>query len=163
MVLGNNSVALDKAKPAAKQGRKVTGLILFSSRDSWTAKIRSWWSFFMGSWVLNKKEVTMKKMVLVLIVTISIPVISAYGEPYMKFVKVKKVDQGHIFVYQCDNTGNAIEVEQRYNTYSKSEEIRFITNGQADEWITKGINGELFRYFGNKSCEKSITGLASVL
>ena len=79
----------------------------------------------------------MRKIVLVLIVAISIPVISAYGEPYMKFVKVKNVDQGRIFVYQCDNSGNAIEVEQRYNPNSKSEEIRFITNGQADEWISK--------------------------
>jgi len=105
----------------------------------------------------------MKKIVLALIATIAIPVISAYGEPYMKFVKVKNADQNRIFVYQCENTGNAIEVEQRYNPNSKSEEIRFITNGQADEWITKGINGKLFRYFGNKSCEQSITELASVL
>jgi len=105
----------------------------------------------------------MRKMVLVLIMAITIPVVSAYGESYMKFVKVQKIDQGHMFVYQCDNTGNAIEVEQRYNPYSKSEEIRFIANGLADEWITEGINGELFRYFGNKSCEKSITGLASIL
>ena len=79
----------------------------------------------------------MRKIVLVLIVAISIPVVSAYSEPYMKLVKVKNSDQGRFFVYQCDNTGNAIEVEQRYNTYSKSEEIRFITNGQADEWISK--------------------------
>jgi hypothetical protein len=113
--------------------------------------------------VKQHKEVTMRKIVLVLIVAISIPVVSAYGEPYMKFVKVKNTDQGRYFVYQCDNTGNAIEVEQRYNPYSKSEEIRFITNGQSDEWITEGINPELFRYFGNKSCEKSTTGLASVL
>ena len=105
----------------------------------------------------------MKKIVLALIAIIAIPVFSAYGEPYMKFVKVKKADQGRIFVYQCDNTGNAIEVEQRYNPNSKSEEIRFITNGQADEWITEGISGELFRYFGNKSCEASITEMASVL
>lgn len=105
----------------------------------------------------------MKKIVLVLIATFAIPVISAYGEPYMKFVKVKNVDQGRIFVYQCENTGNAIEVEQRYNPNSKSEEIRFITNNHADEWITKEISGELFRYFGNQSCEKSFTELASVL
>jgi hypothetical protein len=118
---------------------------------------------FYGQLGVKHKEVTMRKIVLVLIVAIFIPVVSAYGEPYMKFVKVKNTDQGRYFVYQCDNTGNAIEVEQRYNTYSKSDEIRFITNGQADEWITKGINGELFRYFGTKSCEKSITGLASVL
>ena len=105
----------------------------------------------------------MKTIILALIATICIPVISAYGEPYMKFVKIKKVDQGRIFVYQCDKTRNAIEVEQRYNPNSKSEEIRFITNGHADEWITKGISGDLFRYFGNKSCEKSLTELASVL
>lgn len=105
----------------------------------------------------------MKKIVLVLIAIIAIPVFSAYGEPYMKFVKVKNADQGRIFIYQCDNTGNAIEVEQRYNSNSKSEEIRFITNGQADEWITKGISGDLFRYLGNKSCENSLTNLASVL
>ena len=97
----------------------------------------------------------MKKIVLALIATIAIPVISAYGETYMKFVKVKNVDQGRIFVYQCDNTGYAIEVEQRYNTYSKSEKIRFITNGQADEWIIKGINGELFsRPFLTHKCLK---------
>ena len=105
----------------------------------------------------------MIRIVLALIAIIAVPGISAYGEPYMKFVKVKDVDQGRIFVYQCDNTGNAIEVEQRYNPNSKSEEIRFITNGQADEWITKGISGDLFRYLGNKSCENSLTELASVL
>ena len=105
----------------------------------------------------------MKKIVLALIVIIAMPVISAYGEPYMKFVKVKNDDQGRFFVYQCDNTGYAIEVEQRYNPYSKSEEIRFITNGHADEWITEGISPELFRHFGNKFCAESFTELASVL
>ena len=52
----------------------------------------------------------MKKIVLALIATIAIPVISAYGEPYMKFVKVKNADQNRIFVYQCDSTPSQPEL-----------------------------------------------------
>ncbi len=105
----------------------------------------------------------MKKTILALIVTMATPIVSAAGDSYMSLKKVKHFGEDHIFVYQCNQTGNAIEVEQRYNHNSKAEEIRFITNHKAGEWITKEINPKTYRYFGEKSCEESTTELVSVL
>ena len=105
----------------------------------------------------------MKKIILALIVTMSIPIVSAAGDSYMALKKVKHVGEGHIFVYQCIHTGYAIEVEQRYNSNSRAEEIRFITSGKTGEWITKDISPKIYRYFGEKACGESNTELASIL
>ena len=105
----------------------------------------------------------MKKIILALIVTMSIPMVSAAADSYLSLKKVKHIGEDHIFVYQCNQTGKAIEVEQRYNNNSKAEEIRFITNHKAGEWITKEINPKIYRYFGEKACEESTTDLVSVL
>jgi len=105
----------------------------------------------------------MKKTILALILTVFIPIIATAGDSYMALKKVKHIGEGHIFVYQCNQTGNAIEVEQRYNHNAKAEEIRFITNQNAGEWITKEITPEIYRYFGEKSCKESNTQLASIL
>lgn len=105
----------------------------------------------------------MKKIVITLIVIMFIPVVAIAGDSYMALKKVKHIGEDHIFVYQCNQTGYAIEVEQRYNHNSKAEEIRFITNGKTGDWISKGISPEIYRYFGEKSCEESNTELVSVL
>jgi len=101
----------------------------------------------------------MKSMVLVIIVVLSVPVLSNAGESNMKLVNVRKVDDGRMFLYQCNTTGNGFEVEQRYNTYAKSEEIRFVVNGNTDEWITKGISPEIYRFFSRNACETSTVSL----
>ena len=105
----------------------------------------------------------MKKIIMALIVTMFIPIVATAGDSYMALKKVKHVGEGHIFVYQCNQTGYAIEVEQRYNHNARAEEIRFITNHKKGEWITKDINPKIYRYFGEKSCEESNTELVSVL
>lgn len=102
----------------------------------------------------------MKSMVLAFIVILSIPVFSNAGELDKKLVNVKKVDDGRMFLYECNATGNGFQVEQRYNTYAKAEEIRFVVNGNADEWITKGISSEIYSFFSRKACEESTVSLA---
>ena len=104
----------------------------------------------------------MRIMVLALIVVLGIPAFSNADKTNIRFAEVQKVGGGgHIFVYQCKATGNQFKVEQRYNSYSKSEEIRFIVNGNADEWITKGISPDIYRYFSSKACEVSTIKYAS--
>ena len=105
----------------------------------------------------------MRKMTLILVMTMALPMLAVAGEPYMKLVKVNHVADDHIFLYQCTQTGNAIQVEQRYNQNTKAEEIRFVANANAGEWITKGVSPEIYRYFGNKACDESTTQLASLL
>ena len=65
----------------------------------------------------------MKSLVLAIIVVLSVPVLSNAGESNMKLVNVRKVDDGRMFLYQCNATGNGFEVEQRYNTNARAEEI----------------------------------------
>lgn len=105
----------------------------------------------------------MNKVIVALLVTMFIPVVVVADDSYMALKKVKKIDEGHMFVYQCNQTGYGIEVEQRYNHNSRAEEIRFITNGQSGEWITNGISPEIYRFFGEKACEESNTELVSIL
>ena len=80
------------------------------------------------------------------------------GNPLVKFVGLKKQqDDRHLFGYQCKATGHMVEVEQRYNEYSKAEEVRFLVNKEYGEWITKGISPDLYRYFMERACAESTT------
>lgn len=98
----------------------------------------------------------MKSMVLALFVVLVTPLFLHADASYMRLAEVKKVsDGGHMFLYQCNNTGNGFEVEQRYNRHSKSEEIRFVVNDNAGEWITQGISPDIYRFFARKACEES--------
>jgi cytochrome c553 len=105
----------------------------------------------------------MKSIVLAVIVVLSIPVFSNAGESNMKLVNVRKVDDGRMFLYQCNATGNGFEVEQRYNSNSRAEEIRFVVNGNADEWITKGINPDIYGFFSRKACEESTVSMVKFI
>ena len=102
----------------------------------------------------------MKKLVLFLVVLVATPTLILAGTHHMEYVSVKKLDNGHAFLYKCQS-GYIIEVEQRYNPYAKSEEIRFVVNGSSDEWITK-IDGDIYNYFSRKACEKSTASVASL-
>jgi len=81
----------------------------------------------------------------------------------LKYVDVEKNDLGRAFVYQCVESGYSVSVEQRYNDFAKSEEIRFVVNDTAGNWITEGISPELFNFFARKACEKSTTEVAVAL
>ena len=85
------------------------------------------------------------------------------GEHLAKFVAVKKVDTNRMFAYQCVATGNMVEVEQRYNSNAKAEEIRFLVNHQYDEWITKGVSPDLYHFLMAKACEESTSKTVAIL
>ena len=54
--------------------------------------------------------------------------VSYGGDPTMKLAEVKHVGDEHTFVYTCNESGNFFEVEQRYNSTTKLEEVRFLVN-----------------------------------
>jgi hypothetical protein len=99
---------------------------------------------------------------LAMIVSMGLFIISTVNAAEMKLVNVKKLGQEHTFLYQCDESGNVFEVEQRYNPYAKAEEIRFVVNGNAGEWITEGIGPDLYRFFSSKACKESTATYAAV-
>ena len=103
----------------------------------------------------------MKKLGLLLVALVAVPTLSLAGTNHMKHVSAKKIENGHAFLYECAETGNIIEVEQRYNPNAKAEEIRFVVNGAPDEWITE-INGDIYNYFSKKACEESTTRVATL-
>ncbi len=97
----------------------------------------------------------MLKSSLVLLLVFLVPCVVFGGEPVAKFIAIKHIDQNHMFAYRCMDTGNVVEVEQRYNPNARSEEVRFLVDGQHGEWLTKGINSDLYRYFMRKACDES--------
>ena len=92
---------------------------------------------------------------------ISIPALAQ--EPVAKFVAFKQIEDNHMFAYQCVETGNFVEVEQRYNQFTKSEEVRFLVNNRHGEWITKGISADIYRFLMNKACEESTSKAVATL
>lgn len=100
-----------------------------------------------------------KFVVFLFIACLCLPTICFAQNPHMKYVAVKKTESGRTFVYKCSSSGYSVEVEQRYNNYAKSEEIRFVVNQTPGEWITDGISPDIYIFLARDACEKSTHSL----
>lgn len=97
------------------------------------------------------------KTVCLITVGLLVPFTVLASQSPMLYAKVDKIETGHLFSYQCRDNGNLVQVEQRYNPNAQAEEIRFIVNGETDEWVTKGISRDIFVHLAENACSESTT------
>jgi len=97
----------------------------------------------------------MKTLAFAFVLAIVLPSFSFASDSHMKFVAVKHTGDNHMFLYRCYENGKIVEVEQKYNPNTKFEEVRFIVNGDGSEWITNGLNLDVWNEFSQNACQES--------
>jgi len=80
--------------------------------------------------------------------------LSYADSPNLKYLGVKKTETGRSFAYLCNDNDKVIFVEQKNDAETNRENMRFVVNGYAGEWINS-IDREQFSKNSKESCANS--------